>query len=204
MRHALALTLLLTSGCASIFTGSKQRITIETDPPGALIVVVGTPAAPILLALDKGDRVAQKIVGLLSPVLSEGARQRLAGLALPELIAKVGAWARLDQVPPELVGEATTRIPGEIRGALLDVLGIKEVGVSPMKVKLRKGRDYAVIAYHEGYGGRIAGIHPKFNWVTLLNVFNAFLGVPIDALTGAWFNLSPGTVRLTLPPRAAG
>jgi hypothetical protein len=40
--------------------------------------------------------------------------------------------------------------------------------------------------------------------VTLLNVFNAFLGVPIDALTGAWFNLSPGTVRMTLPPRAAG
>ena len=47
---------------------------------------------------------------------------------------------------------------------------------------------------------KAVAVDMKFNWVVLVNVLNAFLGVPIDILTGAWFNLSPGRIDLRLPP----
>jgi hypothetical protein len=45
----------------------------------------------------------------------------------------------------------------------------------------------------------IESIDGKLNWVILVNVLNAFLGVPIDMLTGAWMNLTPERMELTLP-----
>jgi hypothetical protein len=90
-----------------------------------------------------------------------------------------------------------------VKKRLAGALGLEGLGPSPLDTKLKKGRKYAVIAWQEGFSARTAGIDMKFNWVVLVNVFNAFLGVPVDILTGAWFNLSPSRLQLRLTPRGA-
>jgi hypothetical protein len=195
--------MLLASGCASLFSGRSQRITVETNPPGALVVVLDSPAAPILLTARRSSDLARRAVGLLAPFLSDEERARLSALELDELVTRLVGWARLDMIPPELAGADLSRVPPALKGRLLSFLGVAHAGPSPAVVKLKKGRQYAVLAWQPGHGARMAAVEMKFNFVTLLNVFNAFLGVPIDMLTGAWFNLKPSRLELTLPLRGA-
>jgi hypothetical protein len=196
----LTAAVLALTGCATIFTGSSQKITIDTAPQRSVVVVVGSPAAPVLLSLKRSSDISQKVVSILSPFISERAGERLRGLALEELVTRMAAWARLGIVPDYLEGAA---LPAAVQGRLLSVLGIEHVAVSPTTVKLKKGRKYAVLAWQEGHQARLVGIGMKFNFVTLVNVFNLFLGVPIDMLTGAWYNLGPKQLQLVLPVRTA-
>lgn len=193
----LALTLAL-SGCATIFTGTSQKVTVETNPPGATVIVVGTPMASVLLAGSKSTEVTRTLLAIVGPLVGDETRRRLEVLDFDVLLTRLALWSR-DRVPPEL-GATAQVLPPEIKRRLVEVIGIQDIGPSPLAVKLRKGRKYAVIAWQEGYVVRTAGIDMEFNWVVLVNVFNAFLGVPIDIITGAWFNLSPSRLQLELRP----
>ena len=190
------------NGCATIFTGTSQRITVTTHPPASFVVVVGTPMASVILAAKESSAVTRKVLELAGPALPEAARARLLRLDVDELITKLVLWARLDRLPPELAGHVD-RVPPFVRDRLLGMIGVEAFGTSPLTVKLKKGRKYAVLSWREGHAARTAGIDMKFNWVVMVNVLNAFLGVPIDIVTGAWFNLSPSRLELVLPPRPA-
>tara|TARA_R110002167_G_scaffold220263_2_gene424868 strand:- start:106 stop:567 length:462 start_codon:yes stop_codon:yes gene_type:complete len=55
----MALTFLLTTSCASIFTGAKRKVLFETDPPGAKIFVNGFEkgTTPTQLKVKAEDRI---------------------------------------------------------------------------------------------------------------------------------------------------
>src|SRR5438046_2580602 len=72
-------------------------------PAISTVIVIGEPAAPLLMFASKSSAIAQKILGLLSPFLSPAARTELAALTVDELVTRVVLWLRLNQVPPELV-----------------------------------------------------------------------------------------------------
>lgn len=60
---AMAMTIMLTSSCASILTGSKRKVMFETDPPGAKIFVNGFEKGqtPIQLKVKAEDRIDFKL-----------------------------------------------------------------------------------------------------------------------------------------------
>jgi hypothetical protein len=198
MKSLLVALALVSSGCATVFTGTSQRITVETDPPGATVIVIGTPMASVLLAGGRSTQFTRPLLSILGPMVSDATRQKLELLDFDELVTRLVLWSR-DRIPPEVEAGAAV-LPPEIKSRILGYLGVKGVGPSPLVVKLKKGRKYAVIAFQEGYQARTAGIQMKFNWVFVLNIFNAFILSPVDIVTGAWFKLSPGTLHLELRP----
>ena len=115
----------------------------------------------------EGGAIAAQLLGLVGPLLPPAARDKLALLELDELITRLVMWAKLDRVPPELVGEVHS-LPPIVRDEILGILGIMDAGVAPLRVNLRKGREYAVISWHEGYRAQTAGIYMHFNWVVLV------------------------------------
>jgi hypothetical protein len=56
---AMALTIMLTSSCASILTGSKRKVLFETEPPGAKVFVNGLEKGktPVQLKVRADDRI---------------------------------------------------------------------------------------------------------------------------------------------------
>jgi hypothetical protein len=60
---AIAMTIMLTTSCASIFTGSKRKVMFETDPPGASIFVNGIEKGqtPVQLKVKAEDRIDFKL-----------------------------------------------------------------------------------------------------------------------------------------------
>ncbi len=59
----IAMAIMLTTSCASIFTGSKRKVMFETDPPGAKIYVNGFEKGqtPIQLKVKAEDRIDFKL-----------------------------------------------------------------------------------------------------------------------------------------------
>jgi hypothetical protein len=60
---AMVMTIMLTTSCASIFTGSKRKVMFETHPPGANIFVNGIEKGqtPIQLKVKAEDRIDFKL-----------------------------------------------------------------------------------------------------------------------------------------------
>ncbi|WP_298764081.1 PEGA domain-containing protein [uncultured Polaribacter sp.] len=60
---AMAMTIMLTTSCASIFTGSKRKVMFESDPPGAKVFVNGFEKGqtPIQLKVKAEDRIDFKL-----------------------------------------------------------------------------------------------------------------------------------------------
>ena len=60
---AMAMTIMLTTSCASILTGAKRKVMFETDPPGAKIFVNGFEKGqtPIQLKVKAEDRIDFKL-----------------------------------------------------------------------------------------------------------------------------------------------
>jgi hypothetical protein len=56
---AMALTILLSTSCASILTGSKRKVLFETEPPGAKVFVNGFEkgTTPVQLKVKAEDRI---------------------------------------------------------------------------------------------------------------------------------------------------
>ncbi|WP_166381713.1 PEGA domain-containing protein [Polaribacter sp. 11A2H] len=59
----MALTILLSTSCASIFTGAKRKVMFETDPPGAKVFVNGFEKGetPVQLKVKAEDRIDFKL-----------------------------------------------------------------------------------------------------------------------------------------------
>ena len=55
---------------------------------------------------------------------------------------------------------------------------------------------YAVVVARGDQVPKVVGIKSSFDFLVLLNVFNLFLGVPIDILTGAWMDLGPEKITV--------
>lgn len=60
---AMVLTMMLSSSCASIISGSKRKVLFETDPPGAKVFVNGMEKGitPVQLKVKAEDRVDFKL-----------------------------------------------------------------------------------------------------------------------------------------------
>jgi hypothetical protein len=67
----MAMTIMLTTSCASIITGSKRKVMFETDPPGAKIFVNGFEKGqtPIQLKVKAEDRIDFKLDNYKEKVL---------------------------------------------------------------------------------------------------------------------------------------
>jgi hypothetical protein len=168
-----------------------------------VVVVLGGTPANLALRAKKVSDLREPVLALLGPHLPEEVRTAVQAMGIDELVTKLVLLTRLSEVPPELVASAgafLSAIPGPIRDTLADFLGIEGTGVSPTKFELKKGKPYAVVTWAKGYRAKLLRVDTTFNWVTLVNVLNAFLGVMVDGLTGAWFNLTPTEVVYALEP----
>jgi hypothetical protein len=60
---AMVLTMMLSSSCASIISGSKRKVLFETDPPGAKVFVNGMEKGitPVQLKVKAEDRIDFKL-----------------------------------------------------------------------------------------------------------------------------------------------
>lgn len=192
------------AGCATVFTGSSKKVTVETTPPRAKIAVVGGAAGTLIVKAKKYGDLAPRILKLLDPHLSKEARDALALLEVDELItlAAVFLSPTLEGIAlPEKVKAELTKLPSSARREVAAILGIDRVGLAPLTCALRNGQDYAVIVYHDGYRAKVSALEAKLNWLVFLNVFNGFLGVPIDLFSGAWREVEPDRLHVTLRKR---
>lgn len=186
-------------GCATLFTGTSEDLTIESDPPNAVVVVIGGTVGNLLVRASQATSVAQKIFDVLDPHLGTELRETLRKVDLNELIAALGTLARLNRIPTGLVDDVRSvveKIPRPIAEKAMEVLGLDHVGTTPTKCRIGKGGPTAVIAWAEGHHPRMESVDVRFNWVAVLNVFNFFIGLAIDIPTGAW--LEPKTDRLRI------
>ncbi len=60
---SMVVMLLLTSSCATIFTGAKRSVLFETDPPGAKVMVNGfeSGTTPVQIRVKADDRIDFKL-----------------------------------------------------------------------------------------------------------------------------------------------
>ncbi|MEW6435392.1 MAG: hypothetical protein AB1730_28180 [Myxococcota bacterium] len=207
-RAALAVVVLtLNVGCAAIFTGTRQEISVISTPPGSTVVVLGGTAANVALRARQVSDLREPALALLGPALPEEARAVVQAWSIDELVTKLVLLTRLSELPPELVasaGEFLRLVPRPIVERLSEMLGIEGAGVTPTQYELKKGRAYALVTWQKGYGAKLLKVDTTFNWVVLLNIFNGIIpGLLVDGLTGAWLNLTPKEVVYTLEPLPA-
>lgn len=82
--------------------------------------------------------------------------------------------------------------------------GAKQVGETPMVVKLQRKADRCIITLRkDGYDDASAILGRSFSgwaWGNLLLDNVALVGVAVDLIDGAWYNRTPGVVRVELKP----
>ena len=185
------------TGCATIFSGTSTRVKIDCDHPKASVVVIGGGAASMILKAQKIAGLADRIIDKLSPHVPQDSMDELRKHSLEEMVGIIA----LSLTSPmsmmflsEKTRDAIAKIPKPVRDAVLSMIGIEAVGRTPMTVTLKKQGSYAIVVAPEGKAPRIVGTKASFDFLVLLNVFNLFLGVPVDILTGAWFDLGPESV----------
>lgn len=93
-------------------------------------------------------------------------------------------------------GEVT--ILSEPAGADIYINGMR-YGSTPLVVDLEKGESYQVELRKEGYENGYARITSSVSagWV-VLDVLGGLVPLVVDAVTGAWENLKPEVVNITL------
>lgn len=194
---ALLATVGSQSGCATIFSGTSAHVQIDSEPRQANVVVIGGGAASMILKAQRIAGLADRIIDQLKPHLPGDAVDELRRHSLEDMVGII-ALSLTSPVSMMFLSEKTrdaiAKIPTPVRDAVLSMIGIESVGRTPMSVTLKKGGSYAVVIAPEGTAPRIVGLKTSFDWLVLLNVLNAFLGVPIDMLTGAWFDVGPDKV----------
>lgn len=190
-------------GCATILTGTKQKVSITTTPQNVLAVAVSGPAGQVVRYAQKGDRISQEVFKHVGPHLPPQTRRDLAGLELEELVARLAASVHTQMASPDLeqLRVALAQVPQPVKEALFEKVGLAFVEMTPATVEVQKGTSYVVIAWRDGHRARLVPLDAHFNWVFLLNVLTLGIGFPVDLLTGAWLNVGPSEVELRLDPR---
>jgi len=185
------------TGCATIFSGTSTKVRIESDVPEASVVVIGGGAASMILKAQKIAGLADRIIAKLSPHVPKESMDELRKHSLEEMVGIIA----VSMTSPmslmflsEKTRDAIAKIPAPVRDAVLSMIGIEAVGKTPMSVSLKKQGSYAIVVAPEGKAPKIVGLKSSFDFMVLLNVLNLFIGVPVDILTGAWFDLGPEKV----------
>lgn len=190
------------TGCATIFSGTSKKVRIESDPPGAGVVVIGGGTASMILKAQKIANLADKIIAELGPHVPKDSVAELKKYSLEDMVGII-ALSMTSPFSMSFLSENTrtalAKIPKPIKDVILDMIGIEETGKTPMSVTLKKGGAYAVVVAPEGKVPKVVGLKTSFDFLVLLNVLNLFLGVPVDILAGAWFDLGPDRVFVRFP-----
>jgi len=202
MKHIAILGVILVvaasqTGCATIFSGTSSKVRIESDPSGAGVVVVGGGVASMILKAKQIAGLADSIIKKLSPHVPKDSIDELKKYSLEDMVGIIA----LSMTSPftmtflsEKTRQALAKIPKPVVDAILGMIGIEDTGKTPMSVTLKKGAAYAVVVAPEGKVPKIVGLSSSFDFLVLLNVLNLFIGVPIDIITGAWFDVGPEKV----------
>lgn len=191
-------------GCATIFSGSKEEIRIDSNPSGATVIVLGGAMASLI----KYGVKSRELVRIFAGSLSEADRNFLethdVESLLTWIVLDVRGRAASHESSSAKVAEVLAKLPKSLKEAVLEKFGLKEFATAPVNTELSRGTGYAVIGWQPGSKIRLEVIESKFNWVTLWNVLNLGLGVPIDMYTGAWMKLTPTELKLNLMKLADG
>lgn len=200
---ALAVVVVTQVGCATILSGTRQTVTLESVPPGAPVVVVGGAAAQLAVKLQKATQVRDLALKILQPVVSPELAAIMQQASPDELVTQLVILTQRGEIPPEWIqkaGTAVAKIPQPVVEKIVEQLGIEGIGATPYQVELKKGRPWAVVSWQVGHRGKLMVIDTKFNWICLLNILTAGLGMIVDVATGAWLSLDPTQVAYTLEP----
>jgi hypothetical protein len=207
MRRMLAILLILViPGCATIFSGSSQRVSIRATPEDTTIIVLGGPTGAAIAKVAKVAHLQRRVLGLLAGTLRPEDEQLILEVGLERFITGLILDVKTGQVPPDTtaqLGELYRRIPRPIKDKLVSTFGLEAFGVGRVDEKLDRGENYAVNGWRTGSVVKIRSIDGSFNWATLWNILNLGLGVPVDLYTGAWLKLSPASLDLALQPLPA-
>lgn len=129
-------------------------------------------------------------------------------MSLPTPVRSNIVWCLLLIVSVGMMGCATLihgssqeiQVDSTPSGADVEVDG-RPVGETPLTAVLERDREYSISMYHEGYEPHHATLRPGRSLWTTVNVFNLFVpGLLVDASTGAFHSLNPGTVTAELVP----
>ncbi|MBZ0236497.1 MAG: hypothetical protein K8M05_29490 [Deltaproteobacteria bacterium] len=200
------LLVLAIPGCATIFSGSSQKVTVTATPSDSTIIVLGGATGAAVAKIGKVADLQQRVLGLLHGELSAEDRELIAAVGIERFITGLIVEVKTGQTPAgttEELARLYERIPRPIKDRLVSTIGLEAFGVGRVDVELDRGEIYAVIGWRAGADIEIKSIDGSFNWTTLWNVLNFGLGVPVDLYTGAWLKLAPPRLELRLEPISA-
>lgn len=204
MQRILALIVILgCSGCATIFSGSSQNVSIRVTPEDSTIIVLGGATGAALAKVGKVAYIQRRILELLSPAVSAEDREFIAAVGIERFLTNLILEMKTGRVPTDTtqqLAEIYARIPRPLKEKIMGTIGLEAFGVGSLDVELDRGEIYAVIGWRTGSDIKIRSIDGSFNWATLWNILNLGLGVPIDLYTGAWLKLAPSKLEFTLEP----
>ncbi len=204
MRLLLLLSVVST-GCATVLSGTRQDVTFVSSPSSTTVVLGGAPADLLVKVRDVSE-AKDFIVRLISPGLTDEARRFLESLNPDELLTMLFAILHPTVETSNTVGrlgQLYARTPQIVRDVVSKLIFVNAAGETPFTADLRKGKEYAAIAWSPGRRARLLVVETRFNFVSLLNIFTLGLGFVVDALTGAWLSLHPSELSWqleALPP----
>lgn len=194
------------SGCATVFSGTSQHVSIKAAPADTTIVVLGGPIGAGIAKVGRVAEIQRRVLTLLFQSDAEEYRQFIATVGLEGLITRILLEVKLGQPPTDLTdqaGQIYSRIPRLFKERLVQAIGLEAFGVGQVEARLQRGEIYAVIGWRLGSNIRIRAIDSTLNWTTLWNILNLGIGYAVDLYTGAWTRLTPTNVELTLDPLPA-
>ncbi len=203
MPRALVVVLLfLGSGCATVFKGTRRDVTFVSEPRSTA-VVIGGAVGSVLAKVHDLDEARGVILGFISPVLPPDTRQFLEALTADQLLTVLFAILRPTEQTNDTVDELGglyAQVPPPVRSLISKTIFVEGGGYTPLAINLKKGDEYAGIAWAPGRRAHLLIVDTHFDLVTLLNVFTLGVGFIVDAITGAWFDLEP-SVSWQLAPQ---
>ena len=205
MRLLLLPCLVVSMGCATVLSGTRQDISFVSVPSSTTVVLGGALAYLLVKVKDLSD-AKDFIVRLISPGLTDEARRFLEALNPDELLTMLFAILHPTAETSNtvnLMGQLYARTPRIVRDVVSKLIFVTAAGETPFTADLHKGKEYAAIAWSPGRRARLLVVETRFNFVSLLNIFTLGLGFVVDALTGAWLSLHPSELSWqldALPP----
>lgn len=202
MRMLVLAVFVLSTGCATVLSGTRQDISFSSEPASTTVVLGGAPAE-ILATLKDVTEAKDFVVRLLGAGLTDEARRFLEALTPDELLTMLVAVLHPTAATANTVdtlGAIYARTPQLVRDVVTKTIFVAGAGTTPLTVNLKKGSEYAAVSWAPGRRAKLLVVETRFNFVSLLNVFTLGLGFVVDALTGAWFSLHPNELSWQLPP----
>jgi hypothetical protein len=171
MRLLLPLLLLLLSGCATIFSGTRREVTF-TSAPSSTAVVFGGVGGEVLSKVQELSDKKDAIVRLLSPLLPDDARRFLEALTPDELLTTLFVILQPTAATSDTVGTLGAlyaRTPHVVRDVVTKLFWVAGGGNTTFAVDLKKGNDYAGIAWSPGRRAHLLVVESRFDFVSLLD-----------------------------------